>query len=164
MTPEQGKKVTVTCGISTSPAGVRSVLPDKGAFQQIRDGVTTYLDGLAYGVTTTVARTGAFGPALKQEADALHVLVSESTDIALKNPGLAASIIVGYSSKYPYQAATRLGLGVAVSRFFSPQVGVPATVFAYYGNGIQAASQNLEGFLMALTVGEVCNQEFDGQP
>jgi hypothetical protein len=61
VTPEQGKKVTVTCGISTSPACVRSVLPDKGAFQQIRDGVGSYLDGLAYGVTAIAARYGAFG-------------------------------------------------------------------------------------------------------
>ena len=87
------------------------------------------------------------GPALQQEA-------------AATNPTIAT----GYASKYPLQVASRLALGLAVSRFFTPQVGIPTTLVALYGNAFQAADQNIEGLVIGLTIGEVCNQDFDGQP
>lgn len=62
-----------------------------------------------------------------------------------------------------FRVASRLALGLAVSRISTPYVGIPTTAVALYGNTFQAADQNIEGLVVGLTIGEVCNQQFDGQ-
>jgi hypothetical protein len=139
-------------------------LPDKTAVQQLKDGVGSYVDGVAWGASAIAARFGAFGPGAQQEAKATNGLVSEAADVVAINPGLALTLAGGYASKYPFQVASRLALGSAVSYFFTPYVGIPTTGVALYGNAFKAADQHVEGLVMALTVGEVCNGKLEGQP
>ncbi len=143
------------CG-SASMGQIRRELPSKGAVDQIVDGVSSYIDGVAWGATALAARTGLLGSNAQQQAINTNARLGTVLNQIASHPGQTASAVGAVASKYPLQMISRLGSGVAVSAGFTPYVGVPVSGLAVYGSAFKAAYQHPDAVAAAAIVGEMC--------
>ncbi|MBU0832117.1 MAG: hypothetical protein KKH33_07005 [Alphaproteobacteria bacterium] len=143
------------CG-SASMGQIRRELPSKGAVDQIVDGVSSYIDGVAWGATALAARTGLLGSNAQQQAISTNARLGTVLNQIASHPGQTASAVGAVASKYPLQMISRLGSGVAVSAGFTPYVGVPVSGLAVYGSAFKAAYQHPDAVAAAAVVGEMC--------
>lgn len=137
-------------------AQVRSQLPDKGAVDQVVDGVFSYIDGVAWGGTALVARTGLLGSNAQQQAISTNARLGTVLDQIASHPGQTASAVGAVASKYPLQMVSRIGSGVAISVGFTPYVGVPVSGLSAYGSAFKAAYNHPDAVAAAAIVGEMC--------
>ena len=136
---------------------IREELPDKGVFQQASDGVSSYIDGVAWGGTALAARAGLLGAGPRQEAIDTHGSLGVALDLVKSNPGQTAIAVAAVGSKYPVQLGSRAGFGVAVGVGFSQHVGVAAGFLAFYGSAFKGAYQHPGAIAVAAIIGEeVC--------
>lgn len=121
---------------------------------QLADGVSSYIEGVAWGGTALAARAGLIGGNARQEAIQTNTQLGRVADLIFSHPGQTATAVAAVASKYPVQAASRLGSGVAVSYVFSPYVGIPVSGLAIYGTAFKTADQHADAVAAAVVVGE----------
>jgi len=143
---------------SASFGEIRGNLPDKGAAQQIIDGVSSYKDGIAWGITAVGAKGGVLGGVAQQQvADTEYLLSGAATQMA-EHPGQSLTAVAAVASKYPLQVAGRAAVGGAVAKGFGPAVGLRSGMFAMYGSAFKATYNNSEALAVAAITGEeICN-------
>lgn len=100
---------------SASFSQIRGKLPSKGVFRQVGDGVSSYIDGVAWGGTALAARAGLLGDGMRQEAIDTNAQLRTALGQMASHPGQTAAAVAAVASKYPVQALSRLGSGAAVS-------------------------------------------------
>ncbi|MGH8027883.1 MAG: RHS repeat-associated core domain-containing protein, partial [Pseudoxanthomonas sp.] len=145
------------CPCSASFSQIREKLPSKGVLRQIADGVSSYIDGVAWGGTALAARSGLLGDGARQEAINTNSQLGSVLGQMASHPGQTATAVGAVASKYPVQMVSRVGSGVAVSYVFTPYVGVPVSGLAVYGSAFKAAYQHPDVVAVAAIVGEdVC--------
>ncbi|NLE46379.1 MAG: RHS repeat-associated core domain-containing protein, partial [Chloroflexi bacterium] len=142
-----------SCG-SASFGEIREQLPSKGALQQVHDGISSYIDGVAWGGTALAARTGLLGDGMRQEAIDTNAQLGQAWDQMRSHPGQTTAAVAAVTSKYPLQALSRIGSGFAVSFGFSPVVGLPVSGLSGYGSAFKAANQHASAIAAAAIVGE----------
>ncbi|HZG08228.1 MAG TPA: hypothetical protein VEZ70_04515, partial [Allosphingosinicella sp.] len=143
-----------TCRM-VSPEEIRKHLPKKGAVKQLKDGIASYIDGFAWGVTAVAARAGLIGERARNQAADTNARLSVVYDQIRSHPGQTARTIYAAASKYPVQTFSRMGSGAAVS-VLNPYLGAAVTVTAVYGSAFKAAHQNPNAVAVAAVVGESC--------
>ena len=142
-----------SCG-SASFGEIREQLPSKGALRQVGDGVSSYINGVAWGGTALAAQAGLLGDGMRQEAIDTNAQLGHAWDQMRSHPGQTTTAVAAVTSKYPLQALSRIGSGVAVSFGFSPVVGLPVSGLAGYGSAFKAANQHASAIATAAIVGE----------
>lgn len=135
---------------------IRKELPSKWILSQIADGVSSYIDGVAWGGTALAARAGLLGDGARQQAINTNARLGDVLGQIASHPGQTATAVGAAASKYPVQMLSRLGSGVAVSAGFTPYVGVPVSGLAVYGSAFKVAYQHPDTVAAAAVVGEMC--------
>jgi RHS repeat-associated protein len=141
----------------TGSAGeIRRNLPSKGVGAQIADGVSSYIQGVAWGATALAARAGLLGSGAQQQAINTNGQLGQVWGQIQSHPGRTASFVGAVASKYPVQLASRVGSGVVVTIAASPYVGLPVTGLAAYGTAFKEAYQHPGAVAAAVVVGQSC--------
>lgn len=135
---------------------IRRNLPSKGVGAQIADGVSSYIQGVAWGATALATRAGLLGSGAQQQAINTNGQLGQVLGQIQSHPGQTASFVGAVVSKYPVQVASRIGSGVVVSVATSPYVGVPVTGLAAYGTAFKEAYQHPDVVAAAVIVGQSC--------
>jgi alkanesulfonate monooxygenase SsuD/methylene tetrahydromethanopterin reductase-like flavin-dependent oxidoreductase (luciferase family) len=139
------------------PAGtIRAALPSKGPWKQIKGSFSSYVKGVAWGVSALASRTGVLGDVAKEEAIETNGRLGEAWGQIKTHPGQTALAVGAAGSKYPLQFASRMGTGYAVSFGFTPYAGVPMTGVAMYGSAFEAAYEHPDVIAATAFVGELC--------
>ena len=138
---------------SASFSEIRKQLPNKGVISQFADGVSSYIDGVAWGATALAARSGVLGDGPQQEAIGTHSQLGGALEEILEHPRQTATVVAAVASKYPVQAASRFGSGLALS-YLSRGVGLPVSALAIYGSAFKAAYRHPNAVAAAALVGE----------
>jgi hypothetical protein len=151
-------------GEQRDPCAVASVgklkdeLPPKKALAQVRDGVSSYIKGVAWGATALAARVGLLGGGAQQEARATNGRLGQVARQIGSHPGQTARAVGAAVSKYPLQVGSRIGSGAVVSIGATPYVGIAVTAISAYGTAFKAAKQHPDAVAAAIVVGEYCNK------
>jgi uncharacterized protein RhaS with RHS repeats len=140
---------------TASVGDIKRRLPSKGAFAQIRDGVSSYIQGVAWGATALAASAG-LGPKAQQQASDTNRQLGKVMDQIASHPGQTLSFVGAVASKYPLQTASRLGSGVIVSVATDPAVGIPVSILAGYGSAFKEAYNHPNVVAAAVVVGQSC--------
>jgi hypothetical protein len=157
--PQGNQQQTTQTGCPSISAGqLRDALPDKSVANQIGDGVSSYIQGVAWGATALAARADALGPDAQQQAINTNTQLASVGDFAAANPGQTASAVGAVVSKYPFQVAARVATGATVSFNFSAYVGIPVTLLAIYGTAFQDAYQNPTVVAAISVAGAICSK------
>jgi RHS repeat-associated protein len=143
------------CG-SASFSDIRKELPSKGILSQIGDGISSYIDGVAWGGTALAARAGLLGDGARQQTIDTNGRLGNVLDQIGSHLLQTGTAVFAVGSKYPAQMLSRLGSGAAVSLGFSPAVGLPVSGLAIYGSAFKAAYQHPNAVAAAAIVGEMC--------
>jgi hypothetical protein len=148
----------ISCGCpSASFSDIRQQLPGKGLMKQLGDGIASYFNGVAWGGSALAARAGLLGEKAKQDARDTNGQLGSMFDAIKSHPGQTATAVAAVASKYPAQVVGRLGTGAAISYFFKPWTGIPATFVALYGTSFQEAYEHPDVVAVATIVGaEMC--------
>lgn len=156
--PEQPKPQGANGVCPNIPAkNIRNALPDRGGLRQIESGVSSYIQGVAWGATAVAASLGLLGPAAQQQAAATNSRLGEVASMAASNPGQTADVVFAAASKYPVQVATRAASGLIVSSGFGPEVGVSISLMSAYGTAFKNAYENPGVVGALILVGELCD-------
>jgi RHS repeat-associated protein len=139
---------------SASFGEIRAQLPDKGPLSQVSDGVSSYIQGVAWGGTALAAQSGILGDRALQEASSTHSQLGIALIQALSHPNQTGTAVAAVSSKYPLQVMSRAGAGIAVGTGFGGRVGGYASAAAFYGSMFKATYNNSEAIAAAGIVGE----------
>jgi len=139
-----------------SAGDIRRHLPDKGVVTQLKDGVSSYIQGVAWGATALAARVGLLGSTAEQQAINTNAQLGQVLGQIASHPGQTASFVGAVVSKYPVQVAGRIGTGIALSAATTPYLGVPVTGLAAYGTAFKEAYQNPNVVAAAVVAGESC--------
>jgi RHS repeat-associated protein len=139
---------------SASFGEIRAQLPDKGPLSQVSDGVSSYIQGVAWGGTALAAQSGILGDRALQEASSTHSQLGRALIQALSRPNQTGTAVAAVSSKYPLQVMSRAGAGIAVGTGFGGRVGGYASAAAFYGSMFKATYNNSEAIATAGIVGE----------
>lgn len=116
----------------------------------MKDGFTSYVKGVGWGVSALASRAGLLGDVAKEEAMETNGRLGEAWGQIKAHPGQAALAVGAAVVKYPVQFASRMGTGAAVSYGFSPYAGIPSTAIAMYGSAFEAAYEHPD--IIAATV------------
>lgn len=143
------------CG-SGSFQDIRNELPGKGLRRQVRDGVASYINGVAWGATAVAAQLGLLGSSARQQATNTNAQLRNAGGQMASHPWQTAKALGAAVSKYPVQTASRFGMGVAVSVGFTPYAGLPVSALSMYGSGFKGAYQHPNAVAVAIVVGEMC--------
>jgi RHS repeat-associated protein len=142
------------CG-SASFSQIRGSLPSKGVFRQARDGVGSYIDGVAWGGTALAARAGLLGDGMMQEAIDMDGQLVEAGKHMWSNSGRTAAAVAAVASKCPVQTVIRAGSGLPVGAGFkSSCLTFLASSMAAYGSTFKVANQDYEFTAAGVIVGE----------
>ncbi|HYG48316.1 MAG TPA: RHS repeat-associated core domain-containing protein, partial [Allosphingosinicella sp.] len=153
--PTAARPQKIPCSVG-SVGDIRSHLPSKGALAQIRDGVSSYRQGVAWGGTAIAARLGLLGPSARQEAIKGNSQLAQAGRQIASHPGQTARAVTAAASKYPLQLGSRLASGAAVSVVATPYGGVAVSLLSAYGSAFKAANQHPDAVAIAAIVGEHC--------
>lgn len=143
--------------LSASLGQIRNQLPSKGVASQVSDGVSSYIQGVAWGGTALAAQAGLLGQTPLQEAFDTNAQLRVARDQALSHPGQTAVAVGAVASKYPAQLISRAASGSAVGFVFSAPVGFSMSALAVYGSAFKGVHQNPQAVAAAAIIGEeVC--------
>jgi hypothetical protein len=123
---------------------------------RIRYDAAGRIDGVAWGATALVVRTGLLGSNAQQQAISTNARLGTVVDQIASHPWQTASAVGAVASKYPLQMVSRMGSGAAVSIGFTPSVGVAVSSLSLYGSAFEAAYQHPDAVAVAAIVGEMC--------
>jgi RHS repeat-associated protein len=137
---------------------VKKQLPSKGAIAQVRAGIRSYIQGVAWGGTALAARAGLLGERAQQEARQTNGQLRQVADQIASHPGQTIRAAGAAVLKYPLQVGSRLASGAAVSIGYTPYVGVPVSALSLYGTAFKNAKQHPDAVAAAIIVGEYCKQ------
>lgn len=137
---------------------IKNELPSKGAIRQIKDGVKSYIQGVAWGGTALAAGAGLLGERAQQQARQTNARLGQVGDQMASHPGQTARAMGAAALKYPLQVGSRLASGTAVSIGYTPYVGVPVSALSMYGTAFKNANQHPDAVAAAVIVGEYCKK------
>jgi RHS repeat-associated protein len=143
------------CG-SASVSDIRKELPSKGILDQIGDGISSYIDGVAWGGTAIAAQLGLLGSSAQQQATTTNGQLGQVWNQIKSHPGQTISAVAAAASKYPFQVGARFGSGAAVGVVTGPYGGAAVSLLAGYGSAFKAAYQHPDAVAIAAIVGEQC--------
>lgn len=145
---------------------IQSVLPKKGFWRQISDGINTWFDGAGWFLTMQLAKTGALGPEIGAQSREIERTMAAGLLAAESNPGQTASALSAIKQQYPWQTGARFATGAFMTRGWGakPGVGNSLLLGTAVGEGSMAHSAFNAGkwgispdvLLVAAVAGEVC--------